>query len=239
MTKMVIVDATDWNKVLGRNPATPKVSVGGEYGKKDARLVIDAEGCATFKYNYPPKSVEYSGFENTYNEVERPDRQPLLRRSGRTLRKFTMTLLLLPKEEYGLNNKNVSIDDRLENLKALAQTNNPVFVGYDPQTTHKGTGWSITSLTFTSIERTKQDDYISRAEVTIEFTERPEKTDVTINKTTKKRRKKYTVKKGETLFKIALKFYQTDNIQIVKAIAKVNDIKNYKHVKTGKKLTLP
>lgn len=199
-------------------------------------LFVITDGKTSFENYYPPKNVDYSGHESTYNEVARPDRKPLLRRSGKALRKMSMTMVLLPKKP-DLNDRQISIDDRLENLETLAASDSPITVEYDPRTHGK---WSITSLTYTSIERVEATNHISRAEVTIEFTENPNPTKVTINDySPKKRPKYYTVKKNDTLAKIAQRFYGTDSAAIVRAIAKVNDIDNPKHIKAGRKIKLP
>ena len=215
----------------------PDVSGGGSNFSKTIALII-TDGDTEFRTEFAPKNVDYSGHENTYNEVARPDRQPLLRRSGKALRKMSMTLLLLPKLEEGYNSKEVSIEGRLDNLEKLAASRKPILVEYDTRTKGK---WSITSLSYTSIERMAGTDQISRAEVTIEFTENPNPTPVTLNQITKgKRPKTYKVKKGDTLVKIVRKFYQTDSAPIVKAVAKANKIKNPKHkLHPGKEIKLP
>ena len=236
-----------WNRAMRREqtlgwpgPNAPWPGGGGpgggsSDGTKTIAMTI-TDGDTTFEFDYPPRNVEYSGRENTYNEVQRPDRKPLLRRSGKALRKMSMTLLLTPKKAEGTNNLEASIDGRLENLEELARSRKPIEVEYDPRTVGN---WSITSMSYTSIERVAGTDEISRAEVTLEFTENPDPTPVSINQTTKKRPKTYTVKKGDTLFEIVQKFYQTDNAKIVNAVAKINDIKNPKHLKVGKKIKLP
>ena len=131
-----------------------------------------------------------------------------------------------------------SIEDRLENLEKLAASTKPILVEYESRTKGK---WSITSLSYSSIERVAKTDQISRAEVTIEFTENPDPTPITLNQVTKgKRPKTYKVKKGDTLHKIVVKFYQTDNAKIIAAVAKINKIKNPKHkLKPGKDIKLP
>lgn len=234
-----------WNRAIdktnsfGYPPATtpwPAGSPGGGgSGNSEGWAFSITDGDTTFGTDFPPKAVDYSGHESKFNEVERPDRKPLLRRSGRALRKMTMTLLLLPKKP-NQNDINASIDERLINLEKLAESRKPLTVEYDPRT--RG-DWKITSMTYSSIERVKGTSHISRAEVQLEFTEDPEPTKITINETTNKRPTKYTVKHGDTLQKIAVKFYQTDNARIVNAIAKANDIKNPKHIKVGRKIKLP
>lgn len=217
--------------------SAPDISGGGSDFAKEIALII-TNGDIEFRTELAPKTVEYTGHENTYNEVARPDRKPLLRRSGKALRKMNMTLLVLPKIDDGYNSMEISIESRLENLEKLAASTKPIIVEYDTRTKGK---WSITTLSYTSIERMERTDQISRAEVTIEFTENPDPTPITINQITKgKRPKTYVVKKGDTLHKIVVRFYQTDNARIINAVAKANKIKNPKHkLHPGKHIKLP
>ena len=183
-----------------------------------------------FKMIRGPKEIEYTGMTGAYNEGARPDRQPLLRRKGHTLRKMSMTLFLwYPDIER-------SIDFRLENLEWLAKTDIPLLVEYDPRTHGE---WRITSMTYKSMERNAATNQITRAEVSLELTEDPEPTKVSLNQAVKKRPKTYKAKKGENLFDIVLKFYQTDSTKIVNAVAKVNDIKHPRRIQAGKKIKLP
>ena len=75
--------------------------------------------------------------------------------------------------------------------------------------------------------------------MTLEFTEDPEPTKISLNQAVKKRPKTYKAKKGENLYDIVEKFYQTDSTRIVNAVAKVNDIKHPRRIKAGKKIKLP
>ena len=187
-----------------------------------------------FKLDRPPKEIEYSGFANTYNEAARPDRKPLLRRSGRGLRKINMTFILHYQDiEDG-------IDDRLKKLKTLAEQENSLIIEYGGDKRVAG-DWSITNYSFRSIERRKKDDEISRAEVTLEFTEVPSPTPVALDRYRPRERPKiYTTKKGDTLLKIVKRYYGTDHAKIVRAIAKINKIENIKHpMKAGRKIRLP
>lgn len=184
---------------------------------------------------FAPKEITYSGFEGTYQEALRPDRQPLIRRDGTNLRKMSM--------EIFVGNENIEnpITYQLKQLERLAETRRPLVVDYDP---HTRGFWHITTLDYTSEERTKADsNEITRATVTIEFTEVAGPTMFTLNRRTKiigtERPKSLKVKKGQTLAQIAKKYYGSTSPLIIKAIAKANKIKNPKHIKPGQKLKLP
>lgn len=223
-------------------PGGPGPGGSGDEGKKNRQLIIKTKGSeddTAFWTNLAPKEVEYTASTGTFNEATRPDRQPLLRRSGMSLRKMSMTMLILGFDEDTKQfNIETPINDRLDNLEKLAETPIPLKVKYDART--NSCFWHITNLTYRSIERSKDGDEITRAEVTIEFTETEDKTAITLNEyTPSKRPKQYITKDGDTLAKIAKKFYGTDNIAIVKAIGKVNDIENMKRLKVGRKIKLP
>lgn len=191
-----------------------------------------------FRAPFAPTRVNYSGHEGTYNEVTRPDRKPLLVRSGLSLRKLSMTLFV------GSPYINQPFNDELKLLEQLAQTNVPLLVEYDPRTYGF---WRITSMSYESLERSngwqgRAEDQITRAEVEIEFTEIVNPSDASLNVIVRDpaRRPKYIVfKKGDTLVKIAQKYYATSSIEIVRAIARANNIKNIKRIKPGKKIKLP
>lgn len=200
------------------------------------RLVIKTiGGDIKFESRFAPREVGYGGFEAVYQEVSRPDRQPLLRRSGNTLRTISMDIFV------GSRDIENSVRKELKTLERLAKARRPLIIEYDP---HTAGYWHITSMSYGSEERTSdKSNEITRATVSIEFTEVTDKTEFTINRKTKiigtERPKTYKFKKGDTLQKIAKKYYGTTNPLILKAIAKANKIKNPKHIKPGTSLKLP
>ena len=204
-----------------RDPNKPNMIIYTKGKDNDLDIKIDKRA---------PKEVEYTGTTGTYNEGERPDRQPLLRRKGKSLRKMSMTIFFW---HFDIEEP---VDGRIQQLEKLAETDIPLLVEYDPTTVGE---WRITSLTYKSVERNQYTNQITRAEVSLELTEDPEPTKVSLNQAVKKRPKTYKAKKGENLFDIVLKFYQTDSTKIVNAVAKVNDIKHPRRIQAGKKIKLP
>ena len=207
-----------------------------------ARFSIQTlNGSQFWASQYAPKNITYSGFEATYQEAIRPDRQPLMRRDGYSLRKLSMEIFV------GSENIERTITDQLKSLERLAKARQPLLVEYD---SHTGSAfWHITSLDYESEERTEallipeKLTEITRATVNIEFTEVTDKTEFTLNRRTKiigtDRPKSIKVKKGQTLTQIAKRYYGSTSPLIIRAIAKANNIKNPKHIKPGKKLKLP
>ena len=220
------------------------VSGGGKgFSEDDFRLIFTNAGTGNeiFKLARAPKEIEYSGFARTYNEAARPDRKPLLRRSGDSLRKINLTFLLAyAQPEDGVPAIERSIEDRLSRLRALTEKENALNIKYG-RDGHLNGDWAVTNLSFRSLERNARTDEITRAEVTLELTEMPDPVPVGLDKyKPRKRPASIKAKKGDTILKIVKKYYATDNAKIVRAIAKVNNIENIKHpLKAGRKIKLP
>lgn len=195
------------------------------------RLAIYTESeSLVFTSRFAPREVSYSGYEATYNEIARPDRKPILSRSGNSLRKLSMSIFV------GSSDPDESFDSSLKILEQMSSTRIPLTIEYDPRTYGK---WHITAMSYTSIERRNDSDEITRANVEIEFTEITTKTDITINVVTRGRPKNFTPTNKTTMFKIAKQFYGTKNIRIVRAIAAANGITNLRRIPPGKAIRLP
>lgn len=132
-----------------------------------ARLIIRTTNRSlTFRAKYAPREVEYSGYESVYQEVERPGRKPLLRKSGEALRRVSMELFV------GGSDIEESVNQQLITLESLAATTFPLLIEYEPRTYGQ---WRIETLSYSSVDRRKTDDGISRALVSITFVEIPPK----------------------------------------------------------------
>ena len=168
-----------------------------------------------FAAPFAPKSVTYSGFESTYNETPRPDRKPIYTRMGRSLRKISMELFI-GEELY-----DTSQESALIQLEALAATKVPLIIEYDPRCA--GT-WRMSALSYTSDQRESEMDEISRATASLEFTEVPDPSAITINAGAN-RPKKYRPKAGESLRNIAQTYYGSTSPAIISMLMDANKIK--------------
>lgn len=209
-----------------------------------------ANGVEAFTTSYPPLEVTYGGFEGQFEEIARPGRKPLLRKSGQALRTISMTLLV-----FGGRLESKSADDQLLKLQRLANARLPVVIEYEPRTDGN---WMITSLSYDSQMRELGTSHVARAEVQIEFTEYIDK--LMVQKEPGKggggggnggggggnggggggsgnKKVTYTVRKGDTLYSIAKKFY--GDADRWKVIAKANDIKDPRKLKVGKVIKIP
>jgi hypothetical protein len=87
----------------------------------------------------------------------------------------------------------------------------------------------MTTLSYDSDLREPAMDEITRAMVSVEFTEVPDPGRITIN-AGRNRPKKYRPKAGESLAQIAMTYYGTNSTVIIKAIMAANDIQNARNI---------
>lgn len=186
---------------------------------------------------YAPREVSYEGFGRQWVVQQRDgDRKPLVQAGSRNLRKMSFTLTLATRDWYD------DVHYQLTALETLAETTEPVIVYYSDWEIGF---WHITNMRVTSRMRTPDTSKINQATVDLEFTEAVDL--VRRRKPTNppgngggggKRPKFYRVKKGDTLWKIAKKFYGTHKAW--RKIGRANKIKKaHKELKVGRKLRLP
>lgn len=193
-----------------------------------SRLIIyTTNQSVVFRAPFAPRRVSYSGFEGVYNETARPDRKPILTRSGLSLRKISMELFV------GAETWDDSVDDDLAVLESLAASPLPLIVEYDPRTAGK---WRMSALSYDSDQREADMDVITRATAQVEFTEVVDPKTLVPSYIGMNRPKKYRPKEGESLRKIAMTYYGTDSKYVINAIAKANDITNIRNLPTSIRL---
>ena len=195
------------------------------------RLVIRTENnVSVFSSTIAPREVTYSGYENQYNQIPRPDRKPILMRSGLGLRKISMDVFV------GSEDFTASVNSQLMVLENLANSLSRIIIEYDPRTYGF---WRITAMSYSSVNRNPDTDEITRATVSIEFTEMDEKTEATLNLVNVKRPKSITATGNASLSQIAMNYYGTDSTYVMSAIASANNITNPKYIPVGMKIVLP
>jgi nucleoid-associated protein YgaU len=193
------------------------------------RLSIHSKN-TTFNAPFAPRKVTYSGYEGVWNEVARPGRKPILTRAGLNMRKMSMELFVGSSDPYR------SVDIELKKLTALAEDPDLITVEYDPRCWGN---WRISSLSIDSEQRHPDTSEITRAMVSIEFTEADDKG---IDRSASviapaDRPLTYTVRSGETLLMIANQMYGDPDKWI--KIADVNGIKDPKMLVDGSRIRLP
>lgn len=205
-------------------------------------LLIRKESDSTrknFRVPYSPREVVYTGFGTRWEEMARDGlRDPLLVPAAKELRRFSCSLT------FATASLQDSIEDDLNMMRAFKRSKSPLVITWS----HFETGlWVMTNMTINAMNRTRSGE-ISRAVVEVEFTEAsvmkrklsPKDGGRDGDEDDRDRPKRYTVKKGDTLQKIADKHYKKHTAW--KRIAKANGIKNpksNKELKVGRVLKLP
>lgn len=205
---------------------------------------------------YAPREVAYTDIGSAWEEVPREgNRTPLLILRQKNLNKMSFSLMI------GDSGWETDQSATLTALRTAAESKRPCMVLWSAR--EKGL-WHITQYTETSVLRHPDTNAPTRAVVEVTFTRISDvrtnispttggkkggkghgkggegKDDDGKTKGPKHRPKKYTVKKGDTLQKIAQKFYFDHRAW--RQIARVNKIKNPKKdnkLKPGKVLVLP
>lgn len=218
-----------------------------EYGDGKA-MHISQEGRAEYiTVPYAPKDVNHSALSDTWDEVQRALNYSVPMRAISPMPRMTFSLL------FGYEDNNMVVAEELRLLARMARSSGRIRVDYS---SWENGWWRIASLTITSQQRHPVTHEIVRANVDCEFVyaggieehlgpitggvrppavplppedpETPAPGVVT-----------YTVKKGDTLHKLARKFY--NDTSKWKKIARDNDIRKPRKdakLKVGKVLTI-
>jgi LysM repeat protein len=197
---------------------------------------------------YAPQSVQMSGLAATYQNADRPGRTPLVLRSGLPLPVMTMELTIAAKDHQ------TSVENILALFRNLAASTERVQVTLGPS---EGGLWRLTTMDVNSTMRAHGSNQITRATVNVTFTRasdpatnvgplsggaKPPNT-VSTKPTTAVRPKPigtsriYTVKKGDSLWIIAHKYYKDGSEW--PTIARANKLRNPNLIYPGQRLKIP
>lgn len=214
------------------------------YGYADAsdtvehpKMTIVAEDGTAFVVPFAPRETTLEGWAPTFATAERGGRQPLLLRSGQGLPQVTFDLV------FGHPDPQVSIEAQLSALRELARSGKRMRVNLDPTTTRFL--WRLTGFSQQVISRQHGTNHATRAVCSLTF-QRASDTVVAVGPVTggkkgssnaKKRPRYHVWRKGDTLVKVAVRYY--DDGSMWRRIADVNGIRRPKHIKVGRRLLLP
>lgn len=201
--------------------------LGNAATSSDIYLSTDAGERVRFDVVAPESSR--GGRVGVWSAASRPGRTPLSRQTEKSLKAHAFTALVGVDPE-------ASIEARLTALDALAHAGTRVQFVY-------GAGeagwWTITDLSVQILERVAGSNDASRAEVTFTLTEANAGQQAAPQSFTTRWRT-HTVRKGDTLYRIAAKYLGRGGRW--KEIAKANGIKNPKAktgLKVGRRLRIP
>lgn len=224
-------------------PATGRIPAAPPRGKHPKAKLVPEDG-KPLVLPYAPRGSSLGGWADTWETQERPGRRPLVTRNGEGLEVLGFDVLLAHPDHQ------TSIEGLLAQLRALAGSGERITIlGMSPR--ERGP-WRLESVSVTAELRQHGTNHITRATVALGFLEasdaNPRLGPVTGGK--KKRKKnpgkgkagikkarRYTLKKGDTLRKLAGRFYGEPNEW--KRIAKRNQIKHPNDPKPGRTIVIP
>lgn len=192
---------------------------------------------------FAPTTVEHGGLSPVFAVLDRPGRKPLLREAGQPMRTLTFTGLLARPDHQD------DVEWYIARLRKLASTGHQVTFTYGPL--ESGT-WRITDLAIEVNARQHGTNKATRATYTMTLAEAVDdvaslgpttggaKTTTTKTTTSTKKKatpKRHTVKSGDTLSRIASRYY--GNANLWRRIATANKIRDPRKLKVGQRLTIP
>lgn len=192
---------------------------------------------------FAPTTVEHGGLTPVFATLDRPGRKPLLRAGNEPIRTVTFTGLLARADHQD------DVEWYLARLRKIGGLGHQVTFTYGPL--ESGT-WRITDLTITVTARQHGTNKATRATYSITLAEAVDEVaslgpttggakTTTATKTSSKKKKaaakKHTVKRGDTLSRIASRYY--GNANLWRRIATANKIRDPRKLKVGQRLTIP
>lgn len=209
---------------------------------KKRKLVFKTGDGKKFTFPYSPKVIEYEGGNRKWTESPRPGRMSKYISGSITGRVATFNAELVNKNKG-------SVASTLNALLAITRTKSYVLMEY---TASESGVWVITEFNYSVVQRNENHDpYHVSVNVTMQeissdiLSKGPasggksndSKNTVTSGNSTTKKVKTYTVKKGDTLWGISLKYYGTGTKWV--RIADANKITNPKRLQIGTVLRIP
>lgn len=206
--------------------------------KKHPQARFKPEGGKAVDLPYAPRTTTLGGRGKAWQEVARPGRRPLLMADGPLLQTLALTITLAHPDHQ------TSVEPLLSRLDALARGGERVqLLGMSPR--ERGP-WRITELTFAGEQRQHGTNHITRATATMTLVQasdpNPRLGPVSGGKKGGKGGRKklptmHVVKKGDTLRKLANRYY--GDPAAWRLIARANKLKDPGKLKVGKKLRIP
>lgn len=193
---------------------------------------------------YAPREVEHSGLSDEWATIERPGRKPLVVRAADGLAVMSFEVLFARADHTD------SVEDLIATLRTIAASSARVTVSLGPS--ERGV-WRLSSVTVRSQLRQPMTNAITRATVSLSFTEavdsvtkvgpvsggyaKPKPKPATKAATRRPGPRYYLMRKGDTLWALATRYY--GNPYKWPVIAKASGIRNPRTIPIGKRITIP
>lgn len=178
---------------------------------------------------------ELSGGYGGWEEIARPRRTSLTQWNGHPPFRMRLPLLI---DNFADGDSVEEKCDRLEQMARSPETlTPPPIVDIEGAVLHSGIGWVIDNLEWGACERHPSRGYRTRQEVVVFLLQHIPKDKVVRHQTNQPKYRLYTIKKGDTLQKIAAKLLKDKKRW--REIARINDIRDPKKLKIGRKIKVP
>ena len=186
---------------------------------------------------YAPRGAALGGWAAPWSTMDRPIRKPAVVRDGDNLATLNLTVYL------GHADHQQTVEGYLTTLRNIAQAGDRIILaGLSPN--ERGP-WRLEDVSVDASLRQQGTNHITRATVSLSFVEAVDPNpSLGPVKGGKKKRKKgikkattHVVKKGDTLRKLANRYYGEPGKW--RRIAKANKIKDPTKLKVGRKLRIP
>jgi hypothetical protein len=212
--------------------------------RRHPKMTIVPEGGAPFVVPYAPRETSLDGVAPQFTTADRGGREPLLLRAGDGLRQQSFDLV------FGYSDPDVSIEKELHLLRALARSGSRLRVNLDHTT---GSNlWRMTGFSQQVLDRQHGTNEPTRASCSITLQKAsdpviavgpltggakpaPAKPGAPAGKPQPKRT--HVVARGDTLSKIALRYY--GDARQYQRIADANKIRNVNRITVGQRLVIP
>lgn len=221
---------------------------------RTARMVITPEDDSTTAMfiPYSPSEIEHSGIGSDYATIDRTGRVPALVYRNKQLAKMSMTLLIADRTLFsapiaGTFKVLMPAITALTTLQRYAELGTRLRVTYGA---FENGLWRITSFTINSKRRDPATNEMTSAEVDIEFTKASDiiigvgpvtggvtPPPATTPPAAPPQTRTYTVKSGDTLWAISVKYYGTGTKWTT--IADANGVTDPRKLQIGKVLRIP
>lgn len=217
--------------------------------QKTHRMTITPEdGGVPIVVPYAPRNVDHTGRGGSYLDIPRPGLPSVIVYDGERLPRMSFTLIVVDKELAG-HDQSVTAISVLEALENLAKTGKRVRVSYAKMESGL---WYIEDFSFQSVMRHPATDEITHATVDITFVRasevvigvgpvtggvKPPAPPPAPKPAAKTSATYHTMKKGDTLWDLSIKYYGTGTKWRI--IADANGIKNVRAIPVGKKIRIP